>query len=280
MIPPRPPARYPIPNPNTVGANLGRIGSLELRPLCFPACASATSVVITVPQSAFFVHNHSALVFAMPEGVGADLLVVAVVGGQDNAAAAPQVLFSYLPPIVERIWSDDATLKCSPTLTEVPASGVGVNASGIVMQLVYPAYAISCFPTRADPPKTIHIFGQSFGAASLPLTSISVSVGGKRCPVLARDHYDILCTLPDGLGDSNAVIVTVGGRANGYSPASVFAYDPPVVNGIAPNRPDAINGERIDLRGHNFGAIAQPVVVLIGGPVSYTHLTLPTNREV
>ena len=255
-------------NVTVLGTNLGRIGSLELRPLCFPACLDATSVVIVVPQSAFFVHNHTAMIFAMPEGVGANLLVVAVVGGQDSSSVAPQVLFSYLPPIVERIWSVDPSLKCTPTLALVTASGVGVNASGVVAKLVYPPYEVSCFPTQVDsrlPPKPIHIFGQSFGSSALPISSLSVTIGGRPCPVQSRGHYDIVCSLPDGFGDSNAVILTVGGRTNAATPASTFAYDPPIVAQVQPNRPNAVKGEGIKLLGHNFGGSLMPVTVLIGG---------------
>ena len=237
-----------------LGANLGRAGALQF----VPTSTDATAALITVPQWAVLVHNHTAIVFSLPEGAGANLQVAAFVGGATSAGVAPPVFFSYLPPKVLAVSSATSQLTCTPTVKQITAAGAGVPVSGLIQKSFAPNPG--CFPTLGSPAEQILLSGQSFGAAALP---VRVTIGGAACPVASHTHTAIICTLPNGVGESNAVVVVVGGRAN-VDPF-LFAYDPPVLEVVAPSRIDASAGQGIDLQGHNFGPSYYPATVLIGG---------------
>ena len=177
-----------------------------------------------------------------------------------GAQAPAPLLFSYSPPQVTLVTGAGVSspAQCLPSPQNVTASGYGVPASGLVAVLDYPAYASSCFPCVANPPKQLLIRGASFGPASSPIT---VTIGPNTCLAPTHDHNSIRCTLPQGFGDSNAVVVTAGGRSNAASPAAVFAYDPPSVLSVVPNRADAISGQGLALAGHNFGSQALPAAI-------------------
>ena len=237
-----------------VGTNLGRAGSLQF----LPTSADATAAIITVPQWTISVHNHTTMIFSLPEGAGANLQVAAFVGGASSVGVAPPVFFSYQPPKVLAVASATSQLTCTPTVKQIAASGVGVPASGLILKSFSPNPG--CFPTLGNPAEQILLTGASFGAPALP---VRVTIGGAACPVASHTHTSIVCTLPNGVGESNAVVVVVGGRAN-VDPF-LFAYDPPVLEVVAPSRVDAGMGQGIDLQGHNFGPSYFPATVLIGG---------------
>ena len=237
-----------------LGVNLGRAGSLQF----LPTSTDATAVIVDVPQGAKLVHNHTHIVFSLPEGAGANLQVVVFVSGATSVGVSPPVFFSYQPPKVLAVASASSQLTCTPTVKQITASGVGVPASGLISKSFTPNPG--CFPTLGNPAEHILLSGQSFGAPSLPLR---VTIGGAVCPVASHTHTAIICTLPNGVGEANAVVVVVGGRAN-VDPF-LFAYDAPVLKVIAPSRVDASMGQGIDLQGHNFGPSYFPATVLIGG---------------
>ncbi len=239
------------------GSNLGRAGSVQLRPTVLQADSPA--VTITVPHSAMTLHNHTHMVFPMPEGAGDHLQVVAVVGGQDSVGTS--VFFSYEAPIVASIVNADrGEAECAVRRVPLLLS----NASGVpvyVNRSVYPSYP-GCYPTAPDMPFTLRVVGESFGAPAFPMR---VTIGGKSCEVLWHDHNSVACVAPGGMGDRNPVLVTVGGRSNALTPAAFFAYDPPVIEAIVPNPADAAEGEAISLRGFNMGPLEAPVIVTISG---------------
>ena len=264
-------------NMTIVGTNLGLNGSVELRPACFlnvGGCVDAsgrpdaTAVTVVVPDSAIFEHNHTALVFAMPEGAGANLNVVAVVGGQDSAPGP--IVFSYDPPSIDHIGhSTRSDANCLPTVQLTPIFGSSPPAYYNKTFYPYPG----CFPTVSDPDlQVLRISGQSFGGPRMP---IRVLIGGKLCDFLsvvsfARTHNDIYCKLPNGIGDDVPVVVTVGGRNNVDTPAAHFAYDSPWVEVVKPDPVLLVAGDldALTMKGFNFGgpeASTLPIVISIGG---------------
>jgi hypothetical protein len=98
-----------------------------------------------------------------------------------------------------------------------------------------------------------------------PFIQISVTIGGKACTVSSHTHTQAWCYAPSGMGDKNNVFITVGGRSNALTAASNYAYDPPTVGSIMPNRADAGVGQAIEIHGHNFGPIENPVTIVVGG---------------
>lgn len=245
-------------NVTLTGTNLGRGNSSVV---LSPISASATQIV--VPESAFLVHNHTTIVFAMPEGSGNGFYVSVDIGGQSSTTPG-SITFAYDPPSVSAVGSVEPQFaSCAPLPHVVRASGSGVgngtlSSSALITKFTYPG----CFPTDADPPKTLRIAGASFGPSS---QVVDVSIGRRACPVVSHDHNTIYCTLPAGLGDSNAVVVTVAGSSNSQTAASQFGYDAPVVVSTLANPPDALNGHLITLQGFNFGPYATAATVLIGG---------------
>jgi VCBS repeat-containing protein len=241
-------------NVTLVGTDLGLVGSVEFR----PAIASENLPVVIVPSSSLLVHNHTHMVFPMPEGAGSLLTVHAVIGGQDSAELVP---FVYDPPsVVDLVRGGSTAAQCAPRLEEI---GYG---NGSVISRLGPA---GCYPTRGG--YQLLITGESFG-----LGTPRVTLGGRPCDVQSSGHNQIVVTVPPGLGDFNPVVVTVGGRSSPVFPAAVFAYDPPVVRAFVPNVPQVdffsepgsaprlVLGE-IEVRGFNFGADPTPLSILIGG---------------
>jgi hypothetical protein len=220
-----------------LGTNFGLNVSIELRPSAAAvASGNPTAVVVRVPPSSVLSSNHTAVTFLMPEGAGAPLTVVAVAGSQESAETG--VLFSYAPPTVSGIVSGDfAAAYCVPRLAQIAP---GVNKT------VYASYP-GCFPTLAEPRITLRVTGESFGGPLLPMR---ITVGGRNCEVLSHSHTFALCVLPQGMGDAVPVVLSVGGFTG---PPSTFSYDPPVITAVMPNAPPAVGGDRIEIRGHNFG---------------------------
>jgi hypothetical protein len=236
------------------GSNFGLDGSVVFE----PTTTDATSVPIFVPHTAALVWNHTHVVFHLPEGAGSNLNVRVNSNGHNNTKTSAK--FSYDPPKVFGVGSNDGSLKCSPTLKAVRVAR-GDGKSFVVQKAIYPTYAISCFPTSSDPFKIIRISGESFGAPALP---VLVSINGKVCSTVSHSHTYIDCNLPNGIGEDVTLSVVVGGRSN-LLPSPTFSYDPPIIRGVTPNRPNAINGEYLEISGHNFGPFDSPVKVLIGG---------------
>ena len=83
-------------NMTLTGTNLGQGGYVVFT----PTAASASALPIVVPASAIYFHNDTLVTFPMPMGVGANMIVAVVAGGQDSVATSPNMQFSYLasPP--------------------------------------------------------------------------------------------------------------------------------------------------------------------------------------
>jgi hypothetical protein len=240
------------------GTNFGRDGFVQFRPESGPYAKDPFAANITVPHSAMLVHNHTHMIFAMPEGAGYDLHVVASIGGQESITTGKS--FTYDPPSIILIKSPTRSVAdCSPRVVLVRV-GLG-NASMVVNRTIYPTYP-GCYPTLNDPSYLVELNGESFGASFI---QISVTIGGKACTVSSHTHTQAWCYAPSGMGDKNNVFITVGGRSNAQTAASNYAYDPPTVGSIMPNRADAGVGQAIEIHGHNFGPIENPVVITVGG---------------
>jgi len=236
------------------GTNFGLDGSIVFD----PTTIDATSVPIFVPHTSALVWNHTHVIFYLPEGAGSNLNVRVNSNGHNNTKTTAK--FTYDPPKIFSIASNDGSLKCSPTIKALRVAR-GDGKPFVVQKAIYPAYAISCFPTSSDPIKVIRIIGESFGAPALP---VLVTINGKVCSTVGHTHTFIDCNLPNGIGEDVTLTVLVGGRSN-LLPSPKFSYDPPIVRGVTPNRPNAINGEYIEISGHNFGPFDSPVSVMIGG---------------
>jgi hypothetical protein len=105
-------------------------------------------------------------------------------------------------------------------------------------------YSISvsaqCYDTGGN--YSVLIGGQNFGDDA---SSLTVTIGGRLCeyPSFVLPDYSVTCHVPQGLGDNNEIVVTVGSQSSLGSPlnaAPPFAYDPPIVKGISPNTPNAL----------------------------------------
>ena len=236
------------------GTNFGLDGSVVFD----PTTTDATSVPIVVPHTSSILWNHTHVIFYLPEGAGSNLNVRVNSYGHNNTATSAR--FSYDPPKIFGVGSNDGSLKCSPTLKALRVAR-GDGKPFVVQKAIYPSYPISCFPTSSDPFKVIRISGESFGAPALP---VLVTINGKVCSTVSHTHTYIDCNLPNGIGENVILSVVVGGRSN-LLPSPKFSYDPPMVLGVTPNRPNAINGEYLEISGHNFGPFDSPIKVFIGG---------------
>jgi hypothetical protein len=260
-------------NVTIVGTNFGRVGFVQFRPESGPYSKDPFAANITVPHSAMFVHNHTHMIFAMPEGAGYDLRVVASIGGQESITT--DKTFTYDPPSIILIKSPTRSIAdCSPRVALMRV-GTG-NKTMVVNRTIYPTYP-GCFPTLNDPAYLVELNGESFGASFI---QISVTIGGKACTVSSHTHTQAWCYAPSGMGDKNNVFITVGGRSNALTAASNYAYDPPTVGSIMPNRADAGVGQAIEIHGHNFGPIENPVTIVVGGKPCLTRTSDADGLEL
>jgi hypothetical protein len=260
-------------NVTLVGTNFGREGFVQFRPVGSPYAKDPFAANITVPHSAMYVHNHTHMIFAMPEGAGYDLRVIASIGGQESITT--DKTFTYDPPSISLIKSPTRSIAdCSPRVA-LMRIGTG-NKTMIVNRTIYPTYP-GCYPTLNDPAYLVEVNGESFGASFI---QISITIGGKVCTVSSHTHTQAWCYAPSGMGDRNNVFITVGGRSNILTSASNYAYDPPTVGSIMPNRADAGVGQAIEIHGHNFGPIENPVVIVVGGKPCLTRTSDEDGLEL
>lgn len=218
------------PGPRVVCTIIGRSfftnGTLEFRDR-----AVSPSTVFSVPPADILSWNDTTIVFYVPPGYGANLYVVPIVGGQTPADYSPSpdppALFSYNPPSVLAIGRADRQLiQCAPISSCYSDTSNGGNAT---LCTLVPA---QCFDTAGNYP--VQVIGQSFGGQNA-----NVTIGGRLCPLSSSSTQadDLLvCSMPQGYGDANDVVVSVGGRRS--APIN-FAYDEPIVTSITPSTPDA-----------------------------------------
>jgi len=260
-------------NVTIVGTNFGHEGFVQFKPVTGPYAKDPFAANVTVPHSAMFVHNHTHMIFAMPEGAGYDLRVVASIGGQESITT--DKTFTYDPPSITFIKSPTRSIAdCSPRVA-LMRIGAG-NKTMVVNRTIYPTYP-GCYPTLNDPAYLVELNGESFGASFI---QISVTIGGKACSVFSHTHTQAWCYAPSGMGDRNNVFITVGGRSNAQTAASNYAYDPPTVGSIVPNRADAGVGQAIEIHGHNFGPIENPVTIVVGGKPCLTRTSDADGLEL
>ena len=246
--------RNPGPRINVTlyGRSLSTGGNISFRVVA----SDPSSAVAWVPPQDVQLWNDSMVVFYMPPGYGTGLSVVVTVAGQtqlDQLQPDPPVLFSYDAPTILSVGRPDrdpATCLAQPS-----CSDGGFNGSQLC--LLIPG---TCYPTGGG--FTLQIVGTSFaGLIASSNGQLTISVGGVACPVAAPPPTDdvIYCTLPQGAGDADALVVTVGGRP---SAPFLFAYDPPGVTSVQPNTPDA-NGALVTMNGACLcvfcGVVVSPV---------------------
>lgn len=103
---------------------------------------------------------------------------------------------------------------------------------------------------------TLTVTGSNYGADGSG--TVSVSVGAADCPVTARNHTAVLCTLPAGSGEE-VVRVTVSGQ---QSNTAAFSYVPPSITALEPANGTTEGGTTLTLTGTSFGLDGS---VLVGG---------------
>ena len=235
------------------GVNFGSSGTILLQP---DLDSDPLSVNITVPAADELSWNDTTLVFYAPEGFGSGLKVRVIVG-QQYSAADTSVMFDYDPPEVYGATRYDRALTdCTPR-QQCYYFGNTTQCKWAVAQ---------CYDTRGNYP--LRVVGNNFGVQTSLSRYTEVSVGGRRC---ARDdrypqsHIQLVCTVPQGLGDTLPVVVAVGVRVSAVTNASRFSYDPPVITSIMPNTPDAAGKQQVAFRGKNMGFEVTPLTVEVGG---------------
>lgn len=197
-----------------------------------------------VNASSIISQSDFAISFYMPVGFGTGLRVVVSVGGQSSSPTASGVdRFDFDPPsVLSFVRYSVNPAVCAPPVAPTcsTVTPFGGNAT-TQCEFVYPG----CYPTAGGFP--LQLLGSSFG-----IGAARVLVGEYECPLLASvapDHNLIVCTAPQGMGDSVPITVIVGGRASASSPNSTFQYDPPSVGGTFPASPNAALGGAVTISG-------------------------------
>src|SRR5205085_167554 len=87
---------------------------------------------------------------------------------------------------------------------------------------------------------------------------VSVTVGGKDCPVTSHQQTAVECTLPAGTGAAVDVVLKRGGTPTAAKP---FSYLPPNIGTITPSAIATKGGVLLTISGQNFGSSAARVDV-------------------
>ena len=208
------------------------------------------------------IFNHTSVKFPLPEGFGSNVEVKVIVNYGEDYIAFTQ--FSYDPPQVDAVYrlSDDLLSHedCDPVEQCITFQGTTSCFKS------FP----DCFPTTGSVP--VEITGSNFGPV---IDRQEARIRGKLCsrellkdefpevPNQFSNHHSHLCMLPEGMGANVAVTVTVGNEGRRSNKSFVHSYDPPRVDNIMPNQPDA-QGQEIRIRGTNFGPSGGDVTVILG----------------
>ena len=200
--------------------------------------------------------NHTALVFLVPEGAGADLQVVVTANGQ-RSADRPADVFSYDPP---RLTAMSLHSAAGALLRDVTTTGgdivtlEGVSLSRFDAQVVLTGGRI-LDPTRC--------------AAG----NITCNRYGRRrvmewSDLASHDHERVTFAMPEGMGTNISVHMVVGGRASIEWPRLRLDYRPPAVDRVTPDISHA-RGDHVDIIGLDFGENDDPrnhiIAVTING---------------
>jgi hypothetical protein len=241
------------------GSNLGVNGSVALvaaHALALPpAEAAAIGAYFAVTFGDVLSWSDSSITIYCPPGLGGSLYAVVTGGGQSSAGMEPgnpaAAAFGYAPPSLSDWYRQDRPrAACAPIRRTYPGPNGTIAIKDVPAQ---------CYDTRGD--FALVLAGSSLSASP---AAVAVTVGGRRCEMTAASHNALVCTVPQGLGDANAIVVTVGDQSAAGGPGFVFAYDPPIVDAIVPSTPDALGGAVV-LRGKNFGFTATAVAVNVSG---------------
>lgn len=107
------------------------------------------------------------------------------------------------------------------------------------------------FPTGGSTAVTVK--GDSFDVSG------TVTVAGNTCSDPIWDHGEIRCTLPEGSGLDQAVVVTTAG---GSTVSGTISYDPPAILSVTPSSFSA-PGEQLVVSGINFGVLTSDASISI-----------------
>ncbi len=114
------------------------------------------------------------------------------------------------------------------------------------------------------------IIGSNFGPPGAPL---SVAIGSSACPVLASQHTEVSCEVPEGQGANLDAIVTVDGQTS--DPGS-FSYAAPVISSLVPSSGPRSGDTTLRVAGHNLGTTAS--VLLFDGTT--TQVLSQSHEEI
>jgi len=220
------------------GTNFGTGGSGSNIALVPDLGSPPEETTIPVPPANILSWNDTYITFTIPEGYGSRLFVTVYAGNQaSTSATATSALFAYSPPSISS-WRRTDRHNCDDF----------VRSYLYKNQTYTKNVPVQCFDTRGE--YVLDIFGDSF---STRFDKVSVSIGSKVCTLLTLSHTLLTCRVPRGMGDINNMIITVGGRSSPLNgTVTNFGYDPPIIDAIVPNTPDAL-GANITVRGKNFG---------------------------
>lgn len=176
--------------------------------------------------------GHKSLEFIAPAGVGKDLTLAVVVGGQESIPEDPDnpVVFSYQTPVIYDVWPSD--------LTSDTKGGY----------LSYPQVVVT-------------IIGDNFGLQSMQWklelqgqTQDQTTVDVKHADIVSWNHTHILFYVPEGQGEHKRLVLQVGEQEALSSEQYVFSYTPPQVHNILPiANPSTEGGYTLTINGTSFG---------------------------
>ncbi|KAA0161835.1 hypothetical protein FNF31_03620 [Cafeteria roenbergensis] len=215
------------------GADLGRFGDLLLQwQGDFGAPQQTNWTVLS--------HNHTVMVARVRAGAGVNRFLKASISGQTNPDS--DLLWSFSPPRI-----DDISPRSGPTVPDV----------------------------RKGDETRLTVTGSSFGVRGGKLT-----IDGKLCEIVSHTHTQIVCEIPSGMfadrvvrfqnddsvpsGVSNAAFYR---DARWSTTNASFSYDPPLVTGVDPSRPNADGEPRFVIYGRNFGPLQTETAVMVGSRV-------------
>jgi cysteine-rich repeat protein len=195
-----------------------------------------------VPLKANFTilsHNHTTVVARVSAGFGVNRRLSLSASGQSNAAQSTPLYWSYSAARIDSI---------------SPMNGPTV-------------------PDRRKGDETLlTVRGSSFGVRGGTIT-----IDGYDCRITTYSHTMLQCLIPPGMF-ANRVVRFRGdtsvptGVANSAlyfdgrwsTTNATFSYDPPIVTGVDPSRPNAEGEPRLVIYGRNFGPFPSDAFVHIG----------------
>eukprot|EP00026_Physarum_polycephalum_P000048 Phypoly_transcript_00048.p1 GENE.Phypoly_transcript_00048~~Phypoly_transcript_00048.p1 ORF type:complete len:2722 (+),score=260.03 Phypoly_transcript_00048:277-8166(+) len=125
---------------------------------------------------------------------------------------------------------------------------------------------------------SVVILGANFGPASIPISQISVTIGGNPCTSMThQSDSQITCVIPAGSGVGNLVYVTVAGQGSDTTEVYVD-YAGPFISSIAPTSGPAAGG-MLTIIGSNFDTNTSNTQVFVGD-TSTTILSISASRLV